>query len=318
MKKNESWLLLMHQITSKTDSFRVKIWRALQKVGAVQVKNSVYILPNNEANQQKLQNIINDISKKNGDAFLCKSEFVMGLKHEDLISLFNDDRTIRYEKLIVILQGLRKILNEKSISENKLMSIEHELGKIDSQIEEINKIDFFNCHTRQQIEILLDGARKDHRRLKDGDWSEKVERKHFKDFKNKVWVTRADIYIDRMASAWLIQKFIDPKAQFKFVKENQYQPQKNEVRFDMFNAEFGHIGDKCTFEVLAESFSIHDKRINSLKKIIHDLDIKDQKYELPETAGVKAVADGITRMVKNDNARVKSAQTLFDSIYQSL
>lgn len=308
----------MHQINPKADSFRVKIWRSLQKVGAIQIKSSVYVLPDVDDNLKKLELIVNEISTKNGEAFLCKSQFVSGIEQEDLIAKFNEERISRFDEVASNLKDIRADLNVKKISENKLMNLEHKLGKIKTQIEEVKKLDYFECGSAQQVETLYNRIYSDLIKLKTGDWPGLIEIKSPKNYINKTWVTRADIHIDRMASAWLILKFIDPKARFKFTDSGQYKTKPNEVCFDMFNAEFGHVGEKCTFEVLTEAFSISDKRINGLKKIIHDLDIKDQKYDLPETPGVKMIAESIIKSEKADLDRIGKAKSLFDGIFQNL
>src|SRR5207342_2478419 len=95
--------------------------------------------------------------------------------------------------------------------------------------------------------------------------------------KGRVWVTRQGVHIDRIACAWLIRRFIDEQARFKFVLPRNYVPEQNELRFDMFDAEFTHEGDNCSFEVLVERFSIREPGIRALAEIIHDIDLKDSK-----------------------------------------
>src|SRR5262249_9627880 len=118
--------------------------------------------------------------------------------------------------------------------------------------------------------------------------------------KGKTWVTRQGVHIDRIASAWLIRRFIDPEAQFKFVSGKGYRPQPSELRFDMFEAEFTHEGDKCTFEVLVDRAGLKDSALRAIAEIIHDVDLKDNKFGREEAAGIRTLIDGIAVTTAND------------------
>lgn len=316
MPRPEPWLLLMHQLPPKPDSLRVRVWRALQKIGALQLKNSVYVLPSGPENEGRFGSVLQEIISGKGDAFLCKAEFVQGIEHEEIVEEFNQDRNERYKAHATELRELQKFLGKKKPSENDLMAIEHSLGKLDRQIQELKAIDFFDCEEQaptlkllknilSRIDDLRSGARRD------------VSKQNLAQFQGKAWVTRKDIRVDRLASAWLITRFIDRKATFKFVGENNYSPRKNEIRFDMFDAEFTHVGDKCTFEVLVEAFSLKEKSIRFLAEIIHDLDLKDTKFNRPETAGIGAVLKALIGSEASDEERFKKALELFDGLKES-
>lgn len=306
----------MHQIPPKPDSFRVRIWRALQKSGALQLKNSVYVLPESQDNEAKFSAFVTEISKAGGEAFLCKSQFVMGIDQGELVSLFKKARKEKYDDLANELRLLQKLLQpNKQPSESDLMTIEHSLGRLERQLNEVGAIDFFRTDTEVSARKLLNGILLKIDQLRGGS-SIKISRNHAKEFQGKMWVTRSDIRVDRLASAWLINRFIDKKAKYKFVKENNYRPTRNEVRFDMFNGEFTHIGDKCTFEVLAESFALDSVAINAIGDIIHDLDLKDTKFNRPEVAGIGVVLKGIISSEKHDGERIKKANIIFDNLFQ--
>ena len=318
MKSVKSWLLLMHQIAPKSDSFRVKVWRSLQKLGALQLKNSVYVLPSNAEHQKKMELIVREINSGQGDAFLCESKFIDGIENEDIIAKFNEDRGERYSTLAKEIRDLQKILQSKQISENMLMEIEHSLGKFERQAHEVQTIDFFNCKEQLPTSKLLETVISKIGALKSGTSTKGISKKNRDDYQGMIWVTRQNIYEDRMASIWLISKFIDEQPSFKFVKESSYRPAKNEIRFDMFAAEFTHVGDKCTFEVLVESFGLLDKRVGIISEIIHDLDLKDTKFNRAETAGIGLVISGIANSEKTDQGRIGKAKALFDDLFASL
>jgi hypothetical protein len=130
-----------------------------------------------------------------------------------------------------------------------------------------------------------------------------------------VWVTRTGIHIDRIASAWLIRRFIDPEARFKFVPSKGYGPQKNELRFDMFDADFTHDGELCTFEVLLRDFGITDPALKPLGEIVHDIDLKDAKFSRPEGAGIDHLVAGIAWTQPDDEGRLAQGGALFDALY---
>jgi hypothetical protein len=314
--KKDSWLLLMHQIPPKPDSLRVRVWRTLQKIGALQLKSSVYVLPEGKENQKRFQAVMKDITEGRGDAFLCVSEFIQGIDREKIIEEFSKDRDGRYKLLAEELRGLQKTLSTKRLAEDDLMAVEHSIGKLERQIYDLKEIDFFNCDEQKPTFKLLSSVLSRIEGLRN-ERSPTVSLKNLRDFQQTTWVTRQDIHVDRVASAWLIARFIDKKPTFRFVKENKYQRKKDECRFDMFEAEFTHVGDKCTFEVLNESFGLNDKAVTTIAEIIHDLDLKDSKFNRPETSGIGMVIRGLVKNESSDAERMKKGFALFDDLYES-
>lgn len=134
-------------------------------------------------------------------------------------------------------------------------------------------------------------------------------------YAGRTWVTRQGVKIDRMASAWLIRRFIDPAARIKFVAARGYRPEPGEVRFDMYEAEFTHEGAHCTFETLVERFGLRDRALAALGEIVHDIDCKDDKFGRAEAAGLARVVDGIARAHDADDARLERAAAVFDDLY---
>jgi hypothetical protein len=133
-----------------------------------------------------------------------------------------------------------------------------------------------------------------------------------------IWVTRRGIKVDRMASAWLVRRFIEPQASFRFVDPDSYTHQGGELRFDMFEGEYTHQGQLCTFEVLLASREIDDPALRTIAGIVHDIDLKEQKFEHPETAGVSRLISGICARTPSDETRLELGMALFDSLYESL
>ena len=133
----------------------------------------------------------------------------------------------------------------------------------------------------------------------------------------KLWVTREHVQVDRIASAWLIRRFIDPNARFKFVPGRSYEPKPGEIRFDMFEGEYTQEGDRCTFEVLLGRAGLDDRALGAIGEIIHDIDLKDGKYGREETAGVRSLIAGITASSSNDEQRLERGMALLDDLHRS-
>ncbi len=134
----------------------------------------------------------------------------------------------------------------------------------------------------------------------------------------RVWVTRRDVHVDRIASAWLIKRYVDPKARFKFVESRGYRPKKGELRFDMYEGEFTHEGGSCTFEVLLRRFSLGDPALEALGEMVHDIDCKDGKFGRPETAGLRRLVQGVAAASDQDPVRLEQGAVILDSLYAGL
>jgi len=131
----------------------------------------------------------------------------------------------------------------------------------------------------------------------------------------RTWVTREGVHVDRIASAWLIRRFIDPDARFKFVSARGYVARKGEIRFDMADAEYTHVGDDCTFQTLLRRFGIKKAALRTIGEIVHDIDCKDELFGRPETAGVESLIRGLARSSTDDEARIERGAAIFDDLY---
>jgi hypothetical protein len=130
----------------------------------------------------------------------------------------------------------------------------------------------------------------------------------------RTWVTRRNVHVDRMASAWLIRRFIDPKARFKFVPPRGYHAESGELRFDMHPAEYSHEGELCTFQVLLERFGLSDPALAAMGEVVRDIDCKDTKFGRSETAGIAALIAGIANAELSDEARLEEAAPVFERL----
>ena len=180
---------------------------------------------------------------------------------------------------------------------------------------EVVAIDFFSATGREGAERLIFAL---DARLQEGSSAGKAAKakQQLQDFQGRTWVTRKGIHVDRMASAWLVRRFIDPNAQFKFVPAKGYQPEPGEIRFDMYEAEFTHEGDHCTFEVLIERMGFLDPGLGPIAEIVHDIDLKDSKFGRQETLGIERLIAGICMAQKDDESRLARGSAVFDDLYE--
>lgn len=313
------WLLLIHQIPPKPGYLRVKIWRRLQSLGAVAIKNSVYVIPRNEQTLEDFQWILREIIESGAEASVCAATFIEGLNDEQVEQLFQRARESDYVQIINDAQEmLASGSSIKSITHEDITVMEGALARLKKRYLAVSGIDFFGAPGADESSKLLDSIENlvSKRRLACIPKHQRLDSYDVKGFQDRTWVTRKGVYIDRMASAWLIKRFIDPRASFRFVTERTYRSRENEIRFDMFNGEFTHEGDKCTFEVLIERFSINDKAITELAKIVRDLDLKVAPYRQIESPGILALIDGMVSSVKSDDLRIERGANFFNDLYE--
>ena len=311
----QSWLLLIHQLPAKPAYLRVKIWRRLQDIGAVAVKNAVHALPMNEETQEDFEWLLREIQEGGGEAFVCEARLIDGLSDEEVRALFDRARDGDYAELAKEVQALAKALRRKE-SGNAVTELRGPVARLRKRLAEIAAIDFFGAIGRETAEGLLSELEAQLDKDEPVAGKTKTQPNLAEMLRNRTWVTREGVYADRIASAWLIRRFIDPEARFKFVSGKGYRPQEGELRFDMFEAEFTHEGDKCTFEVLLERAGLKDSALRAIAEIIHDIDLKDDKFGRSEVAGIRTLIDGIRASTKDDAARIARGTEVFNDLYE--
>lgn len=312
---NGRWLLLIHQIPPKPNYLRVKIWRRLQRLGAVAIKNSVYALPKNDQTQEDLQWVLREIVEGGGDGTLCEARLIDGVTDDQVEALFQSARDADYAQIADDSRLLAKTLPAKvKPDEERRPQLEHEIVRLRKRFNEVVAIDFFGAPGREAASGLVSGIEARIRGKKAGAPSQ--TRTDRENLRGKIWVTRKGIHVDRMASAWLIRRFIDRDADFKFVPAKGYKPLAGEVRFDMFEAEYTHEGDRCTMEILIEHLAIADPALKLIAEIVHDIDLKDSKFGHPETTGIERLIAGIAMSHKDDETRLSRGSAVFDDLYQ--
>jgi hypothetical protein len=310
------WLLLIHQIPPRPHYLRVKIWRRLQRLGAVAVKNTVYVLPKNEQTQEDFQWVLREVVQAGGDASLCEARFVEGISDDEVEELFRSARDADYQSISKEAQRIAATISAKrKIDDERKKQLAIEVDRLHKRVVEVAAIDFFSAPARETTEQLIFSLET---RLQDRSPAAKAARgkRQTSDLQGLTWVTRKGIHVDRMASAWLVRRFIDGQAPFKFVPAKGYVPQPKEARFDMYEAEFTHEGDRCTFEVLMERAGLDDPALGVIAEIVHEIDLKDSKFSRQETLGIDRLIAGIAMAHKDDESRLDRALAVFDDLYE--
>ena len=311
------WVLLIHQIPPKPDYLRVKIGRRLQRVGAIAVKNSVYVLPEGDQSVEDFQWIRREIVDGGGDASVCRAAFIDGLTDDQLRETFRAARDADYEEIAEAARALQPAARSRGRGTAPGRG-EDDVARLRKRFAAVAAIDFFEASGRAAAEKALSAieTRLAPENVRQAPASSRVDRGKYR---ARTWVTRKGVFVDRIASAWLIRRFIDPDARFRFVDPETYRPMPSELRFDMFEGEFTHEGDRCTFETLVYRFGLDsDSAVVAIAEVVHDIDMKDAKYERPDTAGVESLLTGIARSTPNDEERIEHGGALFAALYASL
>jgi hypothetical protein len=318
----QEWLLIFYSIPAHPVSGRMKVWRRLAKAGAVQLKGAVYILPANDENRELFQWIIGEVKSLGGDGSFVQTSRIETLTDADVRRLFRDQRDVEYRDLARQLDSLeRKVQSgRKGAITGIQANATGVLAALRKICDDIRSRDFFDAPLGRDFEKRLRAVETG---LKDVMESgperlSPLARKDRKAYQHKVWATRKRPFIDRMASAWLIRRFVDPAATFRFIDEKDIDKlSPGEVAFDLQGGEFTHHGELCTFEVLVRSFGIKDKAVRKIAEIVHDLDLKDDKYGSSSTSGIEEVLIGIRKTTKDDAAMLDKGMAVFEMLYQS-
>ncbi len=315
------WLLFFYTVPSKPVSNRMKIWRMLTKAGAVQFKGSGYILPANDDHYELLQWLVSTVAAMQGEAAFVKVPAIETMKEDEIVGLFIQQREKDYFDLGNRLDALeRKVgVTGKPATLNDNKNFEEDLQKLVREFQDIGRIDFFATKGRKAMGNRLNSlssAIAGTNRREATVTAVEVPRRRAAEFQEKMWVTRKRPFIDRIASAWLIKRFIDPNARFGFIDEREVGGlDKNAIAYDMVGGEFTHVGEMCTFEVLLASFGLGDKGLDVMAEIVHQLDLLDDRYRNPAAEGLREILDGIRKTAKDDHESLETGMSIIEMLY---
>lgn len=300
------WYVLVHQIPPSPPYLRAKIGQRLARVGALPIKNSVYLLPFKPDCLEDFQWIAKEAEAGGGEAVVLEARFTGSGEAEAAVRRFQAARQAEYRALTAELRALERQGGSGEAAGT--------LTRLRRRLEETRQIDFFTAPARKEAETMM---QKVEDKLSRRGGSAKPDRRAPPDLVGRTWVTRRGVKVDRIASAWLVRRFVDPRARFRFVDPKDAVRRAGELRFDMVDGDFTHEGERSTFETLVLRAGIKDRAVSKIAEIVHDIDLKDGKYGRPETSGVHRMIEGIIAGHPGDEARVKRGAALFDDLYTS-
>jgi hypothetical protein len=305
------WLILVHQLPPLPSNLRVRTWRRLQELGAIAVKQSVYVLPDNAESREDFEWLKVEIEGAGGEAILYSADHVDAAAEAALIDQFRHLRQQAYTELASELERL-----QRRGASGRGPSGRRDLVRYRERFAAIERIDFFGSAGRDRVVTLLAGLEATARPSAKGEASRPAGGgTDTGQYEGRLWVTRPRPGVDRMASAWLIRRFIDSNGRFGFITD--VTTAGDAVPFDMFGAGFGHEGDRCTFETLVTRFGIRDAAVARIAEIVHDLDLKDSKFGAPEAATLGIAIDGLQLASTDDSVLLDQGMTLFEALYRS-
>jgi hypothetical protein len=291
----------------------VRIGRRLRGLGAVALKNSVYVFPAAEAARRELPALVREITRHGGEAAACEASFVAGLSDEAIEGLFRRERTREYASVGAAAQRLGAGWKRAIRDEARARALGRTIERLKQRLQDIVARDAFGAPGREAASGALALLEDRLQGVESGRGAPPPPQPP----RAATWVTRTGVMVDRIASAWLIRRFIDPAARFKFVPARGYRPMRGELRFDMAAAEFAHRDGLCTFEVLLEQFGLRDAGLAPIAEMVHDLDLGDGRYGRPEAPGLDRMIVGIAIASPEDRERLERGATVFDSLYES-
>lgn len=310
----QGWLLLITAVPSKPDYLRVKLRRRVQRLGAIGLKGAVYVLPESSEGIESFQWLRREILADGGDATVCLARLIDGMSDGDVIARFNQDRDAEYGEFIATCADLSARWSATtSGNDTGRPALVAERGRLFTRLEEMLGRDFFAAPAREDAMQAMERVAV----LDITATNLPAQPDARGDFSGRTWATRAGVKVDRIASAWLIRRVIDPAAKFAFVQDGGSIPEGG-VRFDMFDGEFTHVGNRCTFEVLLDHFGVTDPALRLVGQMVHDIDLHDDAYARPETAGLASMIEGIVRAVPGDDDRLRDGGRVLDLLAAGL
>jgi len=312
MTTMSAWLVLIVRLPPHPSSLRVKAWRRLRAVGAVALKNSVYLLPATPENQEHLQWLAQEVQKDGGEATLLRVAEIENVKPADVVRLFREARDADYGRLAERYRAILRALPPKGPGRASARRDE-ELNRLDRELTRVREIDFFEAPGAREVERLREAVE---RRLRPAGPPPRAGQARAEAFRGRRWVTRPRPHVDRLASAWLVKRFVDPDAEFVFAAPEDFPP--DAVPFDAPGADFSHHGEACTFETLIERFGLRDRRLRELAEIVHDMDLRDDRFGRDEARGLDLALRGLLAIFKDDHQVLAQGIILFDGLYASV
>jgi hypothetical protein len=308
-----SWLMLMVSLPPNPSSLRVRVWRKLRTLGAVALRPSVYLLPPTPDNFERFQWLGQEVVKDGGEATFLSVDQIENMKRSEVVRLFQQARDQDYRLLAERYRKIARGLDRRTAPRSATRRDE-ELVRLARELDRIREIDFFDAPGYQEVKRFKETIEMRLHPRAAGATSEGDIPPG--SLGGRRWVTRPRPHVDRIASAWLIKRFVDPEADFVFASPKEFPA--DAVPFDAAGVEFGHQGEDCTFETLLRRCGLQDHRLAQLAEIVHEIDLRDQKFARDEARGIDLAIRGLLATFKDDQEVLARGMTLFDGLYAAL
>jgi len=306
------WLLLLYFLPAKRAHARVQAWRRLQRVGAISVRNSAYVLPHSPESREDFEWIKNEVVASGGEAMVFAARAPDRAAYDELVDAFRAARAKDFEQLA---GEASKLLKKAAIRDGGgRRQVTQRVRRLRERFEGAVRVDFFAAPGRDQVAALLAQLEQSTGRTRTVA-PIVTKRENTTEYRGRRWLTRPRPGVDRMSSAWLIRRFIDPEAAFIFGEPSKAA---DAILFDTFEAEFGHHGTNCTFETLCQRFAIEDSTTLHIGRIVHDLDLKESRYKEAEAETIGRLVEGLRSAHPDDDALLRAGMDLFEALYQSI
>ena len=303
-------LLLLVGVPPTPSSLRVRVWRRLRSLGAVALKRSAYLLPDTPERYEDFQWLAQEIQREGGDATLVRVHQIENMSEQDVLRLFHEPRDQDYRHLAARYRKVLQSLERKGAATSA--RVQDELARLGKDHQRIRDIDFFDAAGGAEVRRLEEAITMRTRR------PESVRREErpaldVSQLRGRRWVTRPRPHIDRIASAWLIKRFIDPDAQFVFAPPAEFPA--DAIPFDAPGVELSHQGEDCTFETLVKRARLRDRRLTRLAEVVHEADLRDGKYPREEARGIDVAVRALLAASTDDQQVLAQGMALFDGLY---
>lgn len=313
----QRWLLFVHQLPSTSSNLRVRTWRRLQQIGALPLKQAVYVLPDSPDAREDFEWLKAEVMAAGGDASVFSADHVDTWSDDALVEEFRRARQESYTALAAVLEKALAQTGRSRRTPSPPHAAARATEAFRQRLAAIERIDFFGSAGRDRVVSLLKALEeRDARQRQPAAPHPTSDTVDAPSYARRLWVTRPRPGVDRMASAWLIRRFIDPQARFAFAADRLAVPDEG-IPFDMFGGEFTHEGDRCTLETLCHRFAIEDPAVARLAAIVHDLDLKDARFGATDAETVGALITGLQLVQTDDDELLAQGMTMFEALYRT-
>lgn len=303
-------LLLLVGLPPQPSSVRVRVWRRLRAIGAVALKRSAYLLPDTPERYEDFQWLAQEIQREGGEATLIRVQQIENASEADVWRLFHEPRDLDYRHLAARYRKVLQSLDRKSAATSS--RVQEDLARLAKEHRRIRDIDFFDAPGGAEVRRLEEAIAMRTRRPESPRRGEPPTL-DLATLRGRRWVTRPRPHIDRIASAWLIKRFIDTDAEFLFAPPAEFPT--DAIPFDAPGAELSHQGEDCTFETLIKRARLRDRRLRRLAEVVHEADLRDGKYPREEARGMDVAVRALLAASPDDHQVLAQGMALFEGLY---